>query len=48
MKSAYYIAMRMVDDQEIGECSAEHSQTSSPQRSGFLLREFAETAFQPC
>ena len=28
VKSAYYIAMRMVDDQEFGECSAVHSQTS--------------------
>ena len=25
VKSMYYIAMCMVDDQEIGECSTEHS-----------------------
>ena len=28
VKSAYYIAMRMIDDQDLGECSAVHSQTS--------------------
>ena len=25
VKSAYYIAMRMIDDQDLGECSAVHS-----------------------
>ena len=28
VKSAYYIAMRMIDDQDLGECSVAHSQTS--------------------